>query len=570
MANDTAPVPHAQQFEEARAAGIAKGEALKGALAGINNKAMKAAIKAACDEVYARRDAVWTPAQLEAQLAESRKEWGDRHADRMAPYLTELRGRMALAASGPVEALVVALDGVESPAVRRDLCAAAALLLLEGGASELPDAPEAIPAPPYSAKAAAWVKDIGKNGTIWRLAGGTGRPAVFFDRRLGAGAPSERRVGWCLLDEPLQMEAGAWSSERLHVGELICAGWRVDTVKLPAKRIKIETTRRVRSWCAENRREKAPAKIVAEIEEIVTSEILATMTPETKIVPVVIDEKAGAMLAFGAGVKEADEIGNALRGAGVSLVGALAEDVVGPELTEALGLTQPDDLRLDVCPSPHTGRAEAIGEHSHREFLLWLWWRAQASGGTATILGGTPGEVSWWMDAPISLSREGGDFGACTVTVGGADAESCAAGLASLAEGYTPIRVRIGVRVPVLSADEGEPVKEREHRDYHATLEGWDAKAVGLPGTVIIAEEDDLPGAVFERVELYRECCRARDALFLAFAQVRADPERWGRARECMREWIGLELARKFITDDTGKQGLLFGACQRLIPVRED
>ena len=567
MANDTAPVPHAQQFEEARAAGIAKGEALKGALAGINNKAMKAAIKAACDEVYAKRDTVWTPAQLTAQLAESRKEWGDRHAERVDPYLTELRRRMGLAASGPVEALVVALDGVESPAVRRDLCAAAALLLLEGGASELPDAPEAIPAPPYSAKAAAWVKDIGKNGTIWRLAGGTGRPAVFFDRRLGAGAPSERRVGWCLLDEPLQMEAGAWSSERLHVGELICVGWRVDTVKLPAKRIKIETTRRVRSWCAENRREKAPAKIVAEIEEIVTSEILATMTPETKIVPVVIDEKAGAVIAFGAGVKEADEIGNALRGAGVSLVGALAEDVVGPELTEALGLTQPDDLRLDVCPSPHTGRAEAIGEHSHREFLLWLWWRAQASEGTATILGGTPGEVSWWMDAPISLSREGGDFGACTVTVGGADAESCAAGLASLAEGYTPIRVRVGIRVPVLVSGGGAT---DEHRDYHATLEGWDAKAVGLPGTVIIAEEDDLPGAVFERVELYRECCRARDALFLAFAQVRADSERWGGTRAAMRAWIGLELARKFITDDTGKQGLLFGACQRLIPVRED
>ena len=122
----------------------------------------------------------------------------------------------------------------------------------------------------------------------------------------------------------------------------------------------------------------------------------------------------------------------------------------------------------------------------------------------------------------------------------------------------------------------GDPIFEGFLRDVrrnplaHATLEGWDAKAVGLPGTVIIAEEDDLPGAVFERVELYREFCRARDALFLAFAQVRADPERWGRARECMREWIGLELARKFITDDTGKQGLLFGACQRLIPVRED
>jgi len=314
MANDTAPVPYAQQFEEARAAGIPKAEALKTALSGINNKKMKADIKAACDEVYAKRDTVWTAAQLVAHLEASRDEWGDRHADRMAPYLTELRVRMGLTSAGVVEALVVALDGVESSDVRRDLCAAAALLLLEGGASELPDAPEPIPAPPYSAKASAWVKDIGKNGTIWRLAGGTGRPAVFFDRRLGAGAPSERRVGWCLLDEPLQMEAGAWSSERLHVGELICVGWRVDTVKLPAKRIKIETTRRVRSWCAENRREKAPAKIVAEIEEIVTSEILATMTPETKIVPVVIDEKAGAVLAFGAGVKEADEIGNPIPG----------------------------------------------------------------------------------------------------------------------------------------------------------------------------------------------------------------------------------------------------------------
>ena len=509
--------------------------------------------------------------------ADAHEAYGDRYEAKIAPYAAELRKRMAEGGLSSVEALAIALDGIETPETRRDLMAAAVDCMYDAKPAATEEPVDVRPR--WSKKASKWIKSIGKKTIIGDLAS-IPRDAVLAFACGRFRAPTvtawEKQAGFCLLDDPLEERDGAYVEDRLKAGAIWTVGWRMDKRHVPTKRIEQEVLKAERQWLRENKADKVPAGVRSELTDRIKSAVLRATTPETTILPITIDPTSMTLIVHGSmSDKEQDALVKALRVAGFQFEHHGAEDVVDDELYGALLEANPSDLRCPQPPptgvsAPRAGREESLPAWLHKEFLLWLWFRASSDNGCARFVHDQERPdtawIEWWLDGTIQLEspeqhRDGDEAKPVTVTIAGSEPENAGAGLAALAEGYVPRSLRIGIKLPAPAAQDGSGGEtSRETREYHATLEGWEAGSVGLPSCVTVESADDIEAAIFERLQLFGEARTALDWLWRTFCERRVDDTRWPIVHSQMREWLGLELVRRFAVDETTGQGLLFGA----------
>ena len=520
-------------------------------------------------------------AQLAALITDAHSDaheaYGDRYEAKIAPYAAELRKRMAEGGLSSVDALAVALQGIETPETRRDLLAAAVDCMYD--AKPTPTEEPADVRPRWSKKASKWIKSIGKKTIIGDLTTIPRDPVLAFAAsrfRAPSVTAWEKQAGFCLLDDPLEEGDGAYTEERLKAGAIWTVGWRMDKRHVPTKRIEQEVLKAERQWLRENKAYKVPTRVRAELADRIKSAVLRATTPEATILPITIDPTSMSLIVHGSmSGKEQDEIVKALRTAGFQFERHGAEDVVSDELYGALLEANPSDLRCDRPPptgvsAARDDREEPFQAWLHKEFLLWLWFRCESDKGTARFVHDQEHRetawIEWWMDGTIQFespesTHDGDEAKPITVTIAGSEPENAGAGLAALAEGYVPRSLRIGIKLPAPPAQDGGGGEvSRETREYHATLEGWEAGSIGLPNCVTVESADDVEAAIFERLQLFGEVRTALDRLWRTFCERRVDDTRWPIVHSQMREWLGLELVRRFAVDETTGQGLLFGA----------
>ena len=161
-----------------------------------------------------------------------------------------------------------------------------------------------------------------------------------------------------------------------------------------------------------------------------------------------------------------------------------------------------------------------LAPHLVSEFLLWLWWTTDASGGSLD-LGEGIGPVDLWVDTRLSFRAPGEDHAAVVLT--GDNPSVGPEARAALRGGKVLRDLALGLR--------------REDREFTFLLKAprLDLQAVRLPQEV--AGEGEA--TVYDRVFLYEDLHRVLVALLLRFATTRASPAWEAEVVPAMRAWIG-------------------------------
>jgi hypothetical protein len=160
-----------------------------------------------------------------------------------------------------------------------------------------------------------------------------------------------------------------------------------------------------------------------------------------------------------------------------------------------------------------------------REFLTWLWFKSDRTGGRIELPGGKAIEVLFLDKMLLDLSETDT---AQSVTVKGEQSE-LREGMAALKEGKKIEEARVSIR--------------STENDFTMVLKGtwFSFGALRTPPTLPTAEADQdesAEGAFLEKVSLVEEAMDSVDALFGYFLKMRISPE-WETAElPEIRRWI--------------------------------
>jgi len=162
--------------------------------------------------------------------------------------------------------------------------------------------------------------------------------------------------------------------------------------------------------------------------------------------------------------------------------------------------------------------AERIMEHVACEFLAWVWFESERTGGRMD-LGEPIGVVDVWVDERLAFRDSSDDRPRAVLT--GENPSQTLEARAALAGGKLLRELQLGIR--------------REEREYSVTLKGTilDMSGVKLPPGE--AEEDSV---IYDRMFFYEELYSVLSKLLEAFAIVRTT-EAWDQGtKDAMAEWI--------------------------------
>lgn len=161
-----------------------------------------------------------------------------------------------------------------------------------------------------------------------------------------------------------------------------------------------------------------------------------------------------------------------------------------------------------------------------REFLTWLWFRSDSSGGVVRASNGLDVTVSF--ERFIMLESGEGESGE-TVTCRGLQA-SLSEGMTALAEGkkVAKAHIRLGTG------------------DYEWTLtitgSTFDVSTLRVPKTVQAGYDDDedlsREGRVLERAFMISTAIKTLDQLFHTFLLTRLPEDKWKMEKEEINHWI--------------------------------
>jgi len=165
------------------------------------------------------------------------------------------------------------------------------------------------------------------------------------------------------------------------------------------------------------------------------------------------------------------------------------------------------------------GEPTPVLPHLAGEFLLWLWWISEKSGGR--LDGGVRvGPFDAWVDSRLSFRAPGEGKAAAVLT--GENPAAALEARAALLGGKVVQDVRIGIR--------------HEEKEFFATIKapGLDLGGVKLPQVVKGTGEE----ALYDRMALYEELHGILVALFEAFAVERSGAAWTERVVPAIETWI--------------------------------
>jgi recombination associated protein RdgC len=162
-------------------------------------------------------------------------------------------------------------------------------------------------------------------------------------------------------------------------------------------------------------------------------------------------------------------------------------------------------------------KTEFIG----REFLAWLWFRAETGNGAFELSGNRIVEL--WFDGKITLQTEN-DRGLETITCAGENQNMKEARF-SLMEGKDIIHAA----VKLLIGD----------NEWSFALDStWmNFKAFKTP-KVIQDKKDDPDGIFYEKLYLIEEALSAIDEIYISFIKLRVSPEWANQTIPALIKWI--------------------------------
>ncbi|MBE0617820.1 MAG: hypothetical protein IH608_07840 [Proteobacteria bacterium] len=155
------------------------------------------------------------------------------------------------------------------------------------------------------------------------------------------------------------------------------------------------------------------------------------------------------------------------------------------------------------------------------EFLTWVWFRSEESGGELEVPG--IGPVALWIEDRMVLGSLDTESKQNILKEG--DVSKSGEAATALKVGKKLQEARFGLI--------------REDREYRFVLRGdtFDLQGVAVP-KVLAEEGDDWHATALIRLGHVNECLAVLDALFAEFTALRVSAEWQGRALPAMERWI--------------------------------
>jgi len=383
---------------------------------------------------------------------------------------------------------------------------------------------------------ASWVKALGKDVLVLDVRGSEtafDEHALLEQLRAGAGPIGPHlgkapRSGWCQIRDLLDVTFPELPRV-LPESDVLLFGFRLDEKKgLPTARLRAEAKATARARASSDGLVAPTKEEVDAVYDELAERWYAGATPTSTVVPVTVHLDEFRVLVHTKSAKLRDMVRAALGGTKASERPALWTELERRDLAAT-------DLRRE------NGIAESGKADLGRDLLLWIC--ARTAGGTGVLdLGDGSGErLEFWIDDRVKLIRQVPDEKTLKVELGRAPTEGGSL-FAALADGAQPTSMRITLRA-----------KERE---FHATIEGGQAVALGLPCLVKPSTEAEITDALVERLLLYAEADELVMRLTEAFLADRASG--WGQRMNGLRRALGIEIAQRYAWDEATKQGFLF------------
>ena len=162
--------------------------------------------------------------------------------------------------------------------------------------------------------------------------------------------------------------------------------------------------------------------------------------------------------------------------------------------------------------------AEAVMEHVACEFLAWVWFETERTGGRMD-LGAPLGVVDVWVDERLAFRDSTDDRPRAILT--GENPSQTLEARAALAGGKLLRELQLGIR--------------REERDYSVTLKGGLLDFCGVKLPPGEAEEESL---IYDRMFFYEELHLVLSKLLQRFAETRTSEEWEQSTKAAIGEWI--------------------------------
>lgn len=369
----------------------------------------------------------------------------------------------------------------------------------------------------------------------------------------------EQLHGWCLPDNLLDTDFS--QLDRWLFNQYAFFSLRVERKTLPPQLMKAKLAQRIKAWCEEHRRERAPASVRTELKELLEDELYARTMPNVRTFEVVWNLVEGWIIIGSASDRVCDLVRSHFRDTfGLQLQeagpGAFLRDQ--PDVWERLqvsGLT-PLGGTSDTWPTPaaaaawapehapadlEDGEAAPLGDvedpvlpHLAAEFLQWLWWKSEAEEGRLDLrLGDELERVDVWVNERVALAQA--DESRRRAVLTGTNSASTLEARAALTGGKVVRELAIGLR--------------RQGREYALTLKGaalW-VTAAKLP-TECKGSGDEV---LYERMFLYEDLSFVLRALFRHFAAERTDAGWWTAVTApAMRAWAHATVSQDGASDD--------------------
>jgi hypothetical protein len=162
--------------------------------------------------------------------------------------------------------------------------------------------------------------------------------------------------------------------------------------------------------------------------------------------------------------------------------------------------------------------AESVMEHVACEFLAWVWYESERTGGRMD-LGDPLGVVDVWVDERLAFRDSSDDKPRAILT--GENPSQTLEARAALAGGKLLRELQLGIR--------------REERDYSVTLKGALLDFCGAKLPAGEAEEESL---IYDRMFFYEELHLIVSQLLKRFAETRTADDWEKTTKPSIGEWI--------------------------------
>lgn len=342
--------------------------------------------------------------------------------------------------------------------------------------------------------------------------------------------PEEVEYGWCGARHILD---SSFSFEHNVFGDALFFGLRVDTNRVPASLKKAYQLMEEQAVAASNPSGFISKTQKRDVKEIVRQKVEDELKDgkfrRSKLVPILWDFSAAMLYCAAAGPTQEKLLEIFPRTFDLELE-PVSAGTLGLDVLEGIGRRRDYEdthpTRFVIGPEgegiepeyPWVAKGAEPKDFLGNEFLLWLWYQADA--GTGTVVAGKAGEVAIILDRSLDLE--------CAYGVTGRDSFK-SDGVSRMTEAAEALRVG---KLPRKSAMILNALGHQYELSFNPEL--FYFSTVKLPEV----EEAESPRVLFEeRITLLRDLCQIADELFRVFLDIRAG-SRWEGVVSKIRHWI--------------------------------